>query len=47
MGGGPDYSYLHQGLDIITPINEPTYAVKGGIVKCVLTLGGEFTGGWL
>lgn len=40
MGGGPDYSYLHQGLDIITPIGEPTYAVKGGIVKCVLTLGG-------
>lgn len=40
MGGGPDWSYLHQGLDIITPINEPTYAVKGGIVKCVLTLGG-------
>lgn len=41
MGGGPDWSYLHQGLDIITPINEPTYAVKGGIVKCVLTLGGS------
>ncbi|MFO7526289.1 MAG: T9SS type A sorting domain-containing protein [Ignavibacteriaceae bacterium] len=41
MGGGPDWSYLHQGLDIITPINEPTYAVKSGIVKCVLTLGGE------
>jgi murein DD-endopeptidase MepM/ murein hydrolase activator NlpD len=40
MGGGPDYSYLHQGLDIITPIAEPTYAVKGGVVKCVLTLGG-------
>ncbi|HSL88368.1 MAG TPA: T9SS type A sorting domain-containing protein [Ignavibacteriaceae bacterium] len=40
MGGGSEYSYLHQGLDIITPIDEPTYAVKGGIVKCVLTLGG-------
>ena len=41
MGGGSEWSYLHQGLDIITPINEPTYAVKGGIVKCVLTLGGS------
>lgn len=40
MGGGSQWSYLHQGLDIITPIDEPTYAVKGGIVKCVLTLGG-------
>lgn len=41
MGGyGAGYSYLHQGLDIITPIAEPTYAVKPGIVKCVLTLGG-------
>ncbi|NOZ62353.1 MAG: T9SS type A sorting domain-containing protein [Calditrichaeota bacterium] len=33
-------SYLHQGLDIIVPIAEPVYAVEGGIVKCVLTLGG-------
>jgi hypothetical protein len=42
MGGyGADFSYLHQGLDIITPINEPTYAVQGGVVKCVLTLGGN------
>lgn len=40
MGGTSDWSYLHQGLDIITPIAEPTYAVKGGVVKCVLTLGG-------
>ena len=41
MGGyGADWSYLHQGLDIITPIGEPTYAVAEGIVKCVLTLGG-------
>ena len=41
MGGyGSDYSYLHQGLDLITPIAEPTYAVKSGVVKCVLTLGG-------
>lgn len=40
MGGGADWSYLHQGLDIITPIAEPTYAVKSGVVKCVLTLGG-------
>lgn len=41
MGGfGSGYSYLHQGLDIITPIGEPTYAVRGGVVKCVLTTGG-------
>ncbi|MDT3695734.1 MAG: T9SS type A sorting domain-containing protein [Ignavibacterium sp.] len=41
MGGyGSGYSYLHQGLDIITPIAEPTYAVRGGVVKCVLTTGG-------
>ena len=42
MGGyGADYSYLHQGLDLITPIAEPVYAVQSGIVKCVLTLGGD------
>ncbi len=41
MGGyGVDYSYLHQGLDLITPIAEPVYAVESGVVKCVLTLGG-------
>ena len=40
MGTGASSSYLHQGLDIITPIAEPTYAVQAGIVKCVLTLGG-------
>ena len=41
MGGyAPDFSYLHQGLDIIVPIGEPTYAVQEGIVKCVLTTGG-------
>jgi len=39
--GGGDWSYLHQGLDLITPIAEPTYAVEGGIVKLVLTLGGS------
>jgi len=39
--GMPDWSYLHQGLDMITPINEPTYAVQSGIVKCVLTIGGD------
>jgi hypothetical protein len=39
--GTPEWSYLHQGLDIITPIGEPTYAVAEGIVKCVLTLGGD------
>jgi hypothetical protein len=38
--GQDDYSYLHQGLDIITPIGEPTYTVQQGVVKCVLTLGG-------
>jgi len=41
MGSGISYSYLHQGLDIITPIAEPTFAVKGGVVKCVLTIGGQ------
>jgi len=42
MGGWSDgFSYLHQGLDIITPVNEPTFAVQEGIVKCVLTLGGD------
>ncbi len=40
MGSGSSYSYLHQGLDIITPVAEPTYAVADGYVKCVLTLGG-------
>lgn len=41
MGDGSSmWSYLHQGLDIITPVNEPTYAVQAGYVKCVLTTGG-------
>ncbi len=41
MGGyGTDFSYLHQGLDLIVPIAEPVYAVEAGYVKCVLTLGG-------
>jgi hypothetical protein len=38
--GTSDFSYLHQGLDLIVPIDEPTYTVQQGIVKCVLTLGG-------
>ncbi|MDZ7332480.1 MAG: T9SS type A sorting domain-containing protein [candidate division KSB1 bacterium] len=38
--GLPDWSYLHQGLDIIVPMNEPTFAVEAGIVKCVLTISG-------
>ncbi len=42
MGDGTGYwAYLHQGLDLETPIAEPTYAVQPGIVKCVLTLGGD------
>lgn len=42
MGNGSgDWSYLHQGLDIEVPINEPTYAVEEGWVKLVLTLGGN------
>jgi murein DD-endopeptidase MepM/ murein hydrolase activator NlpD len=41
MGSGISSSYLHQGLDIITPVAEPTYAVADGYVKCVLTLGGS------
>ncbi len=40
MGAG-DFSYLHQGLDMIVPIEEPTYAVEAGIVKLVLTTGGS------
>jgi hypothetical protein len=39
--GAPDWSYLHQGLDILVPMNEPTYAVAEGIVKCVLTIAAE------
>lgn len=38
--GQPDWSYLHQGLDIIVPMNEPTFAVEDGMVKCVLTISG-------
>ncbi len=38
--GTSDFSYLHQGLDLITPIAEPAYAVESGIVKCVLSIGG-------
>ena len=42
MGDGSgSWSYLHQGLDIEVPINEPTYAIKEGHVKLVLTLGGD------
>ena len=41
MGGyGAGYSYLHQGLDIITPVGEPTFSVTPGVVKCVLTISG-------
>ena len=39
--GYSDWSYLHQGLDIIVPMNEPTYAVEDGFVKCVLTISGN------
>ena len=42
MGYGGDWSYLHQGLDMIVPIDEPTYAVAPGIVKCVLTISGQY-----
>jgi hypothetical protein len=38
--GSSDWSYLHQGLDLIVPVGEPTYAVQSGVVKCVLTIGG-------
>jgi hypothetical protein len=42
MGDGSGtWAYLHQGLDIEVPINEPTYAVEEGWVKLVLTLGGD------
>jgi len=40
MGSSPSYSYLHQGLDLITTIGEPTYSVIDGYVKLVLTIGG-------
>ncbi|MCD4697516.1 MAG: T9SS type A sorting domain-containing protein, partial [Bacteroidales bacterium] len=41
MGDGSgSWSYLHQGLDIEVPINEPTYAVEEGWVKLMLTIGG-------
>jgi hypothetical protein len=40
MGLGGANSYLHQGLDLITPIGEPTYSVIDGFVKLVLTIGG-------
>jgi len=40
MGSSPSSSYLHQGLDLITPIGEPTYSVIEGYVKLVLTIGG-------
>ncbi|MGH1365368.1 MAG: T9SS type A sorting domain-containing protein [Calditrichia bacterium] len=40
MGLGGSNRYMHQGLDMIIPIAEPTYAVTNGLVKCVLTLGG-------
>lgn len=39
--GYSDWSYLHQGLDLIVPMNEPTYAVEDGFVKCVLTISGN------
>ena len=42
MGDGSStWSYMHQGLDLITPIAEPVFAVDSGFVKCVLTLGGD------
>ncbi|MBA4310874.1 MAG: hypothetical protein C0425_11155 [Chlorobiaceae bacterium] len=40
MGTGGANSYLHQGLDLITPMGEPTYSVINGYVKCMLTFGG-------
>ncbi len=41
MGLGGSSSYMHQGLDLITPIGEPTYSVIDGFVKLVLTTGGD------
>jgi hypothetical protein len=38
---GTSYAYLHQGLDIITPIEEPTYTIQQGVVKLVMTTGGS------
>ena len=36
-----DYPYLHQGIDMECPRNTRTYAVMDGIVKMVLTVGGD------
>ncbi|MFC1476524.1 FlgD immunoglobulin-like domain containing protein [Fibrobacterota bacterium] len=36
-----DYPYLHQGIDMECDRNTRIYAVMDGIVKCVLTLGGD------
>ncbi len=36
-----DYPYLHQGIDMECDRNTRTYSVMDGIVKCVLTLGGD------
>jgi len=42
MGVGGLDSYLHQGLDLIVPIGEPTYSVIDGYVKGVLTISGAY-----
>ena len=42
MGLGGTSSFLHQGLDLIAPIGEPTYSVIDGHVKGVYTFGGEY-----
>jgi murein DD-endopeptidase MepM/ murein hydrolase activator NlpD len=43
MGLGGTNSYLHQALDFIAPIGEPTYSVIDGYVKSVFTIGGTYT----
>lgn len=35
-------SYLHPGVDVMTQPLEPTYAVKAGVVKAVLTTSGSW-----
>jgi len=42
MGLGGSASYLHEGLDLIVPIGEPTYSVIDGYVKMVATAGGAY-----
>lgn len=41
QGFDPYNPYMHPGIDILVPYNEPVYAVRGGVVKAVLTTSGD------